>query len=172
MSSAQPTQSSISAAPQRRPTLTDRLALLLLKLAEVPNIVGVKDAAGDLAGTARLVAEKPDDFTIWSGDDALTLAMLALGAHGVISVASHLVGPRLQALVEAHTKGDGDLAAGINRELVPLFDVLFITSNPIPLKAALEMVGLPGGDPRLPLLPATPDERERIHRVLEDAGLL
>src|SRR6266700_2987384 len=67
----------------------------LLKLAEVPNIVGVKDAAGDLAGTARLIAEKPDDFTIWSGDDAVTLPMLALGAHGVISVASHLVGPRL-----------------------------------------------------------------------------
>src|SRR5437667_338266 len=82
-----------------------------LVLAEVPNIVGVKDAAGDLAGTARLAAEKPDDFTIWSGDDALTLPMLALGAHGVISVASHLVGSRLQEQVEAHSKGDDDLAA-------------------------------------------------------------
>jgi 4-hydroxy-tetrahydrodipicolinate synthase len=144
----------------------------LLKLAEVPNIVGVKDAAGDLAGTARLAAEKPDDFTIWSGDDALTLSMLGLGAHGVVSVASHLVGSRLQALVEAHTKGDVDLAASINRELVPLFDVLFITSNPIPLKAALEMVGQPAGDPRLPLVKATEAERTKVRAVLQQLGLV
>ncbi|HLW17131.1 MAG TPA: 4-hydroxy-tetrahydrodipicolinate synthase, partial [Actinomycetota bacterium] len=144
----------------------------LLKLAEVPNIVGVKDAAGDLAGTARLAAEKPDDFTIWSGDDALTLPMLALGAHGVISVASHLAGSHLQALVEAYTKGDVDLAASINRELVPLFDVLFITSNPIPLKAALEMVGQPVGDPRLPLVPATEAERTKVRAVLQQLGLV
>jgi len=144
----------------------------LLKLAEVPNIVGVKDAAGDLAGTARLAAEKPDDFTIWSGDDALTLPMLGLGAHGVVSVASHLVGSRLQALVEAHTKGDVDLAASINRELVPLFDVLFITSNPIPLKAALEMVGQPAGDPRLPLVKATEAERTKVRAVLQQLGLV
>lgn len=144
----------------------------LLKLAEVPNIVGVKDAAGDLAGTARLAAEKPDDFTIWSGDDALTLPMLGLGAHGVISVASHLVGPRLQALVEAHTKGDVDLAASINRELVPIFDVLFITSNPIPLKAALEMVGHAAGDPRLPLVTATDAEKAQVRAVLQQLGLV
>jgi len=144
----------------------------LLALAEVPNIVGVKDAAGDLAGTARLAAEKPDDFTIWSGDDAVTLPMLSLGAHGVISVASHLVGTRLQELVEAHAKGDGDLAASINRELVPLFDVLFITSNPIPLKAALAMIGQPAGDPRLPLVPATEAETTKVRAVLQQLGLL
>src|SRR6266568_2650153 len=144
----------------------------LLALAEVPNIVGVKDAAGDLAGTARLVAEKPDDFTIWSGDDALTLPMLGLGAHGVISVASHLVGSRLQEQIAAHSKGDPDLAAAINRELVPLFDVLFITSNPIPLKVALAMVGQPVGDPRLPLVPATEGEISKVRAVLQQLGLL
>jgi 4-hydroxy-tetrahydrodipicolinate synthase len=144
----------------------------LLKLAEVPNIVGVKDAAADLAGTARLAAEKPDDFTIWSGDDALTLPMLSLGAQGVISVASHLVGARLQELVEAHSKGDGDLAASINRELVPLFDVLFITSNPIPLKAALAMIGQPVGEPRLPLVPATEAETTKVRAVLQQLGLV
>jgi 4-hydroxy-tetrahydrodipicolinate synthase len=144
----------------------------LLKLAEVPNIVGVKDAAADLAGTARLAAEKPEDFTIWSGDDALTLPMLSLGAQGVISVASHLVGARLQELVEAHSKGDGDLAAAINRELVPLFDVLFITSNPIPLKAALAMIGQPVGAPRLPLVPATEAETTKVRAVLQLLGLV
>lgn len=144
----------------------------LLALAEVPTIVGVKDAAGDLAGTARLAAEKPSDFTIWSGDDGLTLPMLALGAHGVISVASHLVGPRIQDLIAAHVKGEVDAAAAINRELVPIFDVLFITSNPIPLKAALEMIGQPAGDPRLPLVPATEQERSRVRAVLEKMRLL
>jgi 4-hydroxy-tetrahydrodipicolinate synthase len=144
----------------------------LLKLAEVPNIVGVKDAAADLAGTARLAADMPDDFTIWSGDDALTLPMLSLGAHGVISVASHLVGARLQELVQAHSKGDGDLAASINRELVPLFDVLFITSNPIPLKAALAMIGQPVGEPRLPLVPATEAENTKVRAVLQQLGLV
>jgi 4-hydroxy-tetrahydrodipicolinate synthase len=144
----------------------------LLKLAEVPNIVGVKDAAADLAGTARLAAEAPDDFTIWSGDDALTLPMLSLGAHGVISVASHLVGGRLQEMVEAHSKGDGDVAASINRDLVPLFDVLFITSNPIPLKAALAMIGQPVGEPRLPLIPATEAETTKVRAVLQHLGLV
>jgi 4-hydroxy-tetrahydrodipicolinate synthase len=144
----------------------------LLALAEVPNIVGVKDAAGDLAGTARLAAEKPDDFTIWSGDDAVTLPMLSLGVHGVISVASHLAGSKIQELIEAHTKGDAERAAMINRELVPLFDVLFITSNPIPLKAALAMIGQPVGDPRLPLVPATDPEKSQVRAVLQQLGLV
>ncbi|MGZ4142363.1 MAG: 4-hydroxy-tetrahydrodipicolinate synthase [Actinomycetota bacterium] len=144
----------------------------LLALAQVPNIIGVKDAAGDLTGTARLDAAKPDDFTISSGDDALTLPMLALGAHGIISVASHLVGPAIQRLVEAYGKGDASLAASINAELVPIFDVLFITSNPIPLKAALDMVGQPVGDPRLPLVPATEAERSKVRAVLQQLGLV
>jgi len=143
----------------------------LLALAEVPNIIGVKDAAGDLAGTARLAAEKPEDFVIWSGDDALTLPMLAVGAYGVISVASHLVGARIQEMIGAHLKGDTEGAAAIQRELTPLFDVLFITSNPIPLKAALAMIGQPCGDPRLPLIPATEDQRSQVHAVLGRLGV-
>lgn len=144
----------------------------LLELARVPNIIGVKDAAADLTGTARLAAEAPADFTIWSGDDALTLPMLSLGAYGVISVAAHLVGPRIQEMIAAHGKGDVESAAALNAELVPLIDVLFITSNPIPLKAALEMLGLPAGAPRLPLVSATDQERSRIRAVLEGLRLI
>jgi 4-hydroxy-tetrahydrodipicolinate synthase len=139
----------------------------LLQLAKVPNIVGVKDATADAAGTARLAAEKPDDFIIWSGNDADTLPVLSVGGYGVISVASHLVGPKLQELVSAHQKGDVERAAAVNRELQPIFDVLFITSNPIPLKEALEMIGQPCGDPRLPLVPATDAERSQVRAVLE-----
>jgi len=144
----------------------------LMELAGVPNIIGVKDAAGDLAGTARLAAEKPDDFTIWSGDDALTLPMLAVGAHGVISVASHLAGARIQEMIGAYLKGDTEGAAAINRDLTPLFDVLFITSNPIPLKAALGLIGQPAGQPRLPLVPATDAEISQVRDVLQRMGLI
>ena len=143
----------------------------LLSLAEVPNIVGVKDAAGDLAGTAKLTAEAPG-LRVWSGDDALTLPMLAVGGVGVVSVASHLVGHRIAEMVAAHDKGDIEGAARIDRELRPLYEVLFITANPIPLKAALDMVGLPGGPVRLPLVDATDAERDRIHSVLEGLGLV
>ncbi len=144
----------------------------ILKLAEIPNVVGVKDAAGDLAGTARLAAEVPSDFTIWSGDDALTLPMLSVGAHGVISVASHLVGQRLQEMITAYGKGDTEGAAAIQRELMSLFRVLFITSNPIPLKAALSLVGRPVGDPRPPLVPATDAEVDQVRTVLERMRLM
>lgn len=144
----------------------------LLELAKVPTIIGVKDAAADLAGTARLMAEKPDDFTLWSGDDALTLPMMSLGAHGVISVAGHLCAPSLREMIDAYLKGDVERAAAINRALVPLFDVLFITSNPIPLKAALAMTGREVGNPRLPLVPATEAERAQIHAVLTELGVI
>jgi 4-hydroxy-tetrahydrodipicolinate synthase len=143
----------------------------LLELATVPNIVGVKDAAGDLTGTSRLAAEKPSDFLIWSGDDALTLPMLSVGAVGVISVASHLVGARIAEMIAAFGKGDVEGAAAIQRELTPLFEVLFVTSNPIPLKAALAMIGQPAGDPRLPLVPATEAERSKVRAVLDRMGL-
>jgi len=143
----------------------------LLELAEVPNIVGVKDAAADLAGTAKLAAEAPG-FRIWSGDDALTLPMLAVGAVGVVSVASHIVGHRLAEMLAAHDKGDVEGAAQINRELSPIFEALFITSNPIPLKAALEMLGLPAGPVRLPLVDATEAERNRVSSALAGLGLV
>ncbi len=143
----------------------------LLELAAVDNIVGVKDAAADPSGTAKLVAEAPR-LRVWSGDDALTLPMLAVGAVGVVSVASHLAGHRIAEMIAAHDKGDVEGAARIDRELRPLYEVLFITSNPIPLKAALAMVGLPAGPVRLPLVEATATERDRIRSVLERLGLV
>lgn len=143
----------------------------LLELAKVRNVVGVKDAAGDPAGTAKLAADAPG-FTIWSGDDALTLPMLAVGATGVISVASHVAGDRIAECIEAYAKSDVQTAATIDHELRPLYEVLFITSNPIPLKAALEMLGLPAGPVRLPLVNATSEERARIEKVLQKLSIL
>lgn len=144
----------------------------LLRIAEVENIVAVKDSTGDLDGVSHLVAEAPTDFELYCGDDWATFAMMCAGARGLVSVAAHVVGERLKQMMEQIEGGDVAGARKIHEELLPVFDALFITSNPIPLKAAMEMLGRPVGPPRLPLVPATDDERSRIRKALEDAGVL
>jgi 4-hydroxy-tetrahydrodipicolinate synthase len=144
----------------------------LLRLAERRNIVAVKDSTGDFQSITKLVAESPEGFEVYSGDDWATFGYLCLGAVGVVSVASHLVGPQIRQMIELIETGDVPAARKIHESLSPLYNALFVTSNPIPLKAALEMVGRPCGDPRLPLVPATAEEKDRVRRALEDAGLL
>jgi 4-hydroxy-tetrahydrodipicolinate synthase len=119
-----------------------------------------------------LIAEAPDGFEVYSGDDWATFGYVCLGAVGVVSVASHLVGPQIRQMIELIETGDVPAARKRHEELSPLFNALFVTSNPIPLKAALEMVGRGCGEPRLPLVPVTAEEREWVRRALEDAGLL
>jgi 4-hydroxy-tetrahydrodipicolinate synthase len=144
----------------------------LLRLAERPNIVAVKDSTGDFQAISRVIAEAPDGFEVYSGDDWATFGYVCLGAVGVVSVASHLVGMQMRQMIDLIETGDVPAARKIHEALSPLFNALFVTSNPIPLKAALEMVGRPCGEPRLPLVPATTDERDRVRKALEDAGLL
>jgi 4-hydroxy-tetrahydrodipicolinate synthase len=144
----------------------------LLRLAERPNIVAVKDSTGDFQSISRLISEAPDGFEVYSGDDWATFGYVCLGAVGVVSVASHLVGPQIRQMIELIDTGDVPAARKIHETLSPLFNALFVTSNPIPLKAALQMVGRGCGEPRLPLVPATSDERDRVRKALEDAGLL
>ncbi len=144
----------------------------LLQLAERSNIVAVKDSTGDFQAISRLIAEAPEGFEVYSGDDWATFGYVCLGAVGIVSVASHLVGPQIRQMIELIETGDVPAARKIHEALSPLFNALFVTSNPIPLKAALEMVGRPCGEPRLPLVPATAQERERVRKALEDAGLL
>ncbi|MGH2772709.1 MAG: 4-hydroxy-tetrahydrodipicolinate synthase [Actinomycetota bacterium] len=144
----------------------------LLRLAEVDNIVAVKDACGDAQGAARLVAEAPPDFEVYCGNDADTLPWLSVGAVGVVSVASHLVGPQMAQMVRLFWEGDAAAARKIHLDLMPVFDVLAMTTNPIPLKAALEMAGHRAGDPRLPLVPATETEKDKIRGVLSKAGVI
>jgi len=143
----------------------------LLQLSRTPNIVAVKDSTGDFKGISQLIAEAPD-FEVYSGDDWAAFGYVCLGAVGVISVASHLVGPQIRQMIELIETGDVAGARKIHESLSPLFNALFITSNPIPVKAALEMMGRLVGSPRLPLVPATAEERDRIRKALEDAGLL
>jgi 4-hydroxy-tetrahydrodipicolinate synthase len=144
----------------------------LVRLAAKPNIVAVKDSTGDFQGISRLVAEAPEGFEVYSGDDWAAFGYVCLGAVGVVSVAAHLVGPQIKQMIDLIDTGDIAAARKIHESLSPLFNALFITSNPIPVKAALRMLGLPGGEPRLPLVPATTEERGRVRAALEDAGLL
>ena len=138
----------------------------------VPNIVGVKDAAGDVARAARLVVETPEDFELYSGDDALTLALLAVGAVGVVSVASNWAGDEMAAMVAAWSKGDAEGARLANAALFGSY--AFETSdefpNPLPAKAALRVLGLPAGQCRLPMGPAGPELEQRARAVLAELG--
>ncbi len=144
----------------------------LLRLArDVPNIVAVKDATGDFATATRILAEAPDGFELYSGDDWATFSFCCLGGVGVISVASHLAGEEIGRMVRLVGEGDVAEARVIHERLMPLFKGLFVASNPIPLKAAMEMAGWPVGPPRLPLVPATEDERARIRQAMADAGI-
>lgn len=136
------------------------------RLLDLPNVVSFKAASGTTEEVSQLRALCGDRLAIYSGDDGLLLPMLAVGAVGVVSVASHLVGPQLQALVQAFLAGDTSTALAHHDRLLPLFKALFCTTNPIPVKAALEISGWPVGAPRLPLLPADSDVRQRLSSIL------
>lgn len=149
------------------------LPATVLRLArEVPNIVAVKEASGSLDQAAQILAGKPKEFHLYSGDDDLTLPLLALGASGVVSVAAHLVGPDMQRMIEAYLAGNVKLAAEIHLRLHPLFKGLFITTNPIPVKWALRYVGFDVGGVRLPLCEPSPEEQKAIKDLLYSLELI
>ncbi len=125
-----------------------------LRLArEVPNIIGVKEASGNFKQIGDIINNAPDGFFVWSGNDSDTLTTLALGGYGVVSVAGHLVGVQISQMIRAFLAGDNQQAAEIHHRLMPLVDALFVTSSPIPLKYALNRVGMQVGETRLPLVP-------------------
>jgi 4-hydroxy-tetrahydrodipicolinate synthase len=145
----------------------------MLRLArEVPAIVALKDAAGDAPTTAHLAAQAPAGFEIYSGDDVMTLPLLAVGAVGLISVASHWVGPQLRAVIDAFLAGDLDAAIAGNAELLDSFDFESTPDypNPLPAKAALRALGLKVGQCRLPMGAATPELDAQAAKVLAAVG--
>jgi 4-hydroxy-tetrahydrodipicolinate synthase len=139
---------------------------------DVPNIVGVKDAAGDVAASTRLVAEAPEGFELYSGDDALTLPLLAIGAVGAVSVAAHWAGEEIGEIVAAWAKGDVEGARVANARLFEsyAFESSEKFPNPLPAKAACRVLGLPAGQCRLPLGAAPPELEERARAVLRNLG--
>lgn len=145
----------------------------IIELAQAPNIVALKDACGDAQGAARVVRDAPSDFDVYSGNDGDTLPWLSVGAVGVISVASHVVGLQMAEMISLFHAGDASGARKIHNDLISVFDVInTTTTNPIPVKAALEMLGQRAGHPRLPLVAATSLEKDKIRDVLTRAGVL
>lgn len=142
------------------------------RLAEIPNIVAIKEASGNLDQVSQIRRSTPPEFAIYSGDDSLTLPLLAVGAKGVVSVASHLVGDQLQQMVQAFEANQPQRAIQIHLQLFPLFKSLFIMTNPIPVKAALQIQGWEVGSPRSPLCNPTPEVLQALKSTLTEMGLL
>lgn len=142
------------------------------RLAALPNIVGVKEASGNITQMAEVIHAVPEGFAVLSGDDAVTVPLMALGGRGVVSVASNEVPAEMSRLTALCLAGDFAAARQLNRRLLPLMQANFIESNPIPVKAALAMMGLIEEKYRLPLAPMKPENRTRLEKVLDGLGLL
>jgi 4-hydroxy-tetrahydrodipicolinate synthase len=143
----------------------------LARLAEIPNIVGVKEASGNMQQMCEVCRIVPEDFTVLCGDDALALPLMAIGGRGVISVASNIVPDRMARMVNAALAGDFAAARAEHHALLPLMLVNFIESNPIPVKAALAMLGLCEAVYRLPMVPPSDASKAKIRQTLVDVGL-
>ena len=144
----------------------------IARLAEVDQIVGVKESSGDLNQISHVIASVPNSFAVLAGDDWATLPMLALGGKGVISTIGNVAPGEVVDLVRAFRAGDIERARSVHYRLLPLIDALFCETNPIPVKAALAMRGLIHEELRLPLLPISNGNRERLQAVLKELGLL
>ena len=132
-------------------------AATTIRLSEIENIVGVKEASGNLDQITKVIQGVGPDFRVWSGNDSDTLPILALGGYGVVSVASHLCGLQVKSMIDLFLSGETAHAAAIHARLLPLVNALFIMANPIPVKYLLNQVGFSVGAPRLPLV--EPDEK-------------
>jgi 4-hydroxy-tetrahydrodipicolinate synthase len=144
----------------------------IVRLAGIPRIAGVKEASGNVTQMCEICRAVPDDFLVLSGDDALTLPVMAIGGHGIVSVASNQVPGEMSRMVELAEQGDFAGARALHHRLLPLMQVNFIESSPIPLKAAMAAMGLLDEVYRLPLVSPRPASRARIHEVLRDLGLM
>ncbi len=143
----------------------------LRRMAEVPNIIAVKEASGNLAQMMDVLDQLPKSFSVVSGDDNLTLPLMSLGGRGVISVVSNLIPRKVSDMCAAASKGDFASARRIHFELLPFFKAAFIETNPIPIKAAMGMAGLPAGPVRLPLCELQPASLEKLKAVVKSMGL-
>src|SRR5699024_1223743 len=140
----------------------------IIELSRIKNIVSIKEASGDLDQVTEIIAKTPDHFSVYAGDDGMTLPMLAIGANGVVSVASHIVGKDMAAMIHAYVNGDVQRAATLHQQLLPVMNGLFAAPSPTPVKRALQMKGVDVGGVRLPLVPLTDDEDKALRRLLTD----
>ena len=138
----------------------------IIRLAEIPNVVAVKDASGNLDAMTEIIAKTDETFKLYSGDDGLTLPVLAIGGHGIVSVASHVIGNEMQEMIAAFESGERNKAAKLHQKLLPIMKGLFAAPSPAPVKTALQIKGLDVGTVRLPLVPLTEQERVKLTELL------
>jgi len=152
-------------------TAVNMTAATTLRCAELPGILGVKEASGDLDQIGLVCAGKPDRFKVWSGDDSWTLAVLGTGGYGVICVVSHIAGRSMRKLISAYEANDNDEARRIHLGLLPVIKTLMTTAaNPVPIKSVLNALGFPAGPFRLPLVPLTDDQLKSVMQTIREAG--
>ncbi|HZK55790.1 MAG TPA: 4-hydroxy-tetrahydrodipicolinate synthase [Desulfosporosinus sp.] len=138
------------------------------RLAKIPNIVAIKEAAGSLDQVSELKRMLPAEFEVYSGDDSMTLPMLALGCSGIVSVAAHVIGDEMKEMVDAWFKGNTAQATKSHLHLFPFFKGIFVTSNPVPIKAMMNMLGIKAGGVRLPLVNPTPVEIKFLEDLMDE----
>ncbi|MCC6445979.1 MAG: 4-hydroxy-tetrahydrodipicolinate synthase [Armatimonadetes bacterium] len=146
-------------------------ATTVVRLSEVPNIVAVKEASKNLETVTEIAAGTPDNFYIYSGDDSLTIPTMSVGGCGVISVISHVAGKPVREMIDTYLSGDIAGAAKKHQKLAPLCKALFVTTNPVPVKAALNMIGIEVGGVRLPLIEANAKEKDIVRNAMAELGL-
>lgn len=148
-------------------------AATVVKLAhDFKNIVGIKEASGDLNAATTIARDTDDDFYVYSGEDNLTLPILSVGGCGVISVASHIIGKEMNEMVQAYKDGDIKKAMELHQKYLPVMTGIFCTVNPTPIKACCNMLGLPAGAFRLPMVDASPKVKEFLTQMMKDAGVM
>lgn len=153
-------------------TATNMLPDTVFKLSQIPNIVAIKEASGEMDQVSAIKSLVSDEFLIFSGDDSLTLPILSLGGHGIISVAGHIVGKEIKEMIDYYLDGNVEKAQKLHQRLFPVFKTMFITTNPIPVKTAVNLVGLQAGELRQPMISTTEEQKLKIIDVLKSVGKL
>lgn len=143
-----------------------------IALSKIPNIVAIKESSGNIDQITKIISECPKDFLVYSGDDGFTLPTLSAGGYGVVSVAAQVAGYKIRDMIDAFVAGNTKKAAELHRMLSPLIKALFVTTNPIPVKAALNLMGMDVGGLRLPLVEADDSVKEILRRELANLGLI
>jgi 4-hydroxy-tetrahydrodipicolinate synthase len=144
----------------------------VVRLAEIPNVVAIKESSGKLEQIAEIVSRTPASFRVYSGDDSSTLPLMSIGGYGIVSVVAHLAGKQIKQMVEAFAAGRVAEAAELHGQLLPLFQATFCAPNPIPVKAAMSLLGIECGPVRLPLVNATEKEFATIKAAMQALGLV
>jgi len=143
----------------------------IVRLSEIDNIFSVKEASADLDAMTEIISRTNDDFVLYSGDDSLTLPVLAIGGQGTVSVSSHVVGNDMKAMINAFHSGDIQEASKLHQKLLPTFKAMFSAPSPTPLKAVLNLIGVPVGDVRLPLVPLTEEQLAQLKKDIQLKGI-